>query len=261
VKRPRICLSLAWAFFLPTRIAVAAPVPLSEIPLSDGKMTPTRVPEAFDDVRVADIETGALEGDQVASAFIVPLDRPVCIADYFAGAGLTSRREGEGPVEVDRLVGGEAPFLERIELGPGAKATQVAVRSRARVPLVRFDVALPMYAYRTDREVVVIIPRGFNVATDAFMHLHGIGVFVRKWCGYDTIEIPITGGVANDNVVPQRDLGAARWAATMDEASDLRARSPAPAAKPWIVNISVSKVSRDPEPLVSVFAQPPPVAE
>jgi hypothetical protein len=261
VRPPLLWFSLAWALFLPARMALAAPVPLSAIPLSDEKMTATRVPETFDDVRLADIETGALEGDRIAPALIVPLDRPVCVPDYFAGAKLASDLDGKEPVEVDRLVTGADPFLERVVLRRGAKALQVTVRGRARLPLVRLDVALPMYAYRTESAVVVLIPRGFDVATDAFMHLHGIGVFVRKRCGYETIAIPIAGGVASENIVPQRDLGAARWAATMDQASGLATPSSAPATRPWIVNVSVSKVSRDPEPIVSVFAQPPPVAE
>jgi len=261
VKPPRLCFSLVWALFLAARIAVAAPVPLSAIPLSDGKMTPTRSPETFDDVRVADIENGAPDGDPIVPGLILPLDRPVCFRGYFVAEALVSQLDGKVPVEVDRLVVGAAPFLERVVLGLGAEATQVTVRSRGVVPLVRLDVVLPVYAYRTDRKVVVIIPRGFNAATDAFMHLHGIGIFARERCGYETIEIPIAGGVANENIVPQRDLGAARWAATMQQASVFETPSSAPAAQAWTVNVSVSKVSRDPEPLVSVFAQPPPAAE
>ncbi len=205
MKPPRLCFSLVWALFLAARIAVAAPVPLSAIPLSDGKMTPTRSPETFDDVRVADIENGAPDGDPIVPGLILPLDRPVCFRGYFVAEALVSQLDGKVPVEVDRLVVGAAPFLERVVLGPGAEATQVTVRSRAVVPLVRLDIALPAYAYRTDR--------------------------------------------------------AARWAATMQQASVFETPSSAPAAQAWTVNVSVSKVSRDPEPLVSVFAQPTPAAE
>ncbi|HEV3194094.1 MAG TPA: hypothetical protein VGY54_26495 [Polyangiaceae bacterium] len=69
----------------------------------------------------------------------------------------------------------------------------------------------------------MIVPRGFTAASEAFVHQHGLGFFARE---------------LDDMTVVAARAGAAR------------------SRRLWRVNVSVSKTSRDPEPILSVTVEP-----
>ena len=65
-----------------------------------------------------------------------------------------------------------------------ANLRKADVQARGRVALLNIDVGsvLPVYAYRTTVGVHLIVPRGFNDASDAFNDDPRVGM--RTGCGF-----------------------------------------------------------------------------
>ena len=230
-----------------SRGAHAAPVPLSAIPVSSDD-----VPPAVGKERLADVK-------RVDDRFVTALDRPVCVQ----GMGEAAALDGTDGIYVDRLELGAEPFLHRVVVDPTSELPEAKVLRRLDIPLVQIVAGpLPVYAYRTQRIVGLLIPRGIESAADAFVHQRGLGTFLREHCGFLYLQLPIAGGVSSTRVLPPRAmLDAERWATDVDSAK-VAERKPLPngrpaSAQPWAINASLSKVSRDPEPILSVLVTEP----
>jgi hypothetical protein len=237
---------------LSSLVARAAPVPLSAIPLTDEKTAKAPGKERVTDVKKVD------------DAFITALDSPVCVSEFdvkhsiFEAGG--SQMQGDvGALGIERLVVAPEPFLERLVISPKSRLPDAKVLRRARVALLQIEgEPVAVYAYRTQTAVHIIVPRGFESPADAFGS-HGAG---REACGYIELALPLTGGVSGGSGQPTRKMtDAERWAVTYDdvgEAEKLRFPAGRSAAAPeWAINASLSKVSRDPEPLLSVLVTLP----
>jgi hypothetical protein len=117
---------------------------------------------------------------------------------------------------------------------------------------------VPAYAYRTKTKLHVFVPQGFGTPFDAFDPRMG----ARQGCGFAMMTVTLPGGVAGVSVLPPRAMKASeRWLADLNEAFELEQKlfpkgRPAPPPS-WTVNVSVSQVSRDPEPLMSVVVVAP----
>ncbi len=156
------------------------------------------------------------------------------------------------------------PISRRLSTASAVRAerwakTEAKVLRRLDLPLVQIVAGpLPVYAYRTQRIVGLLIPRGLESAADAFVHQHGLGTFLREHCGFLHLRLPIAGGVSSTRVLAARAmLEAERWATDVDTAK-VAERKPLPNGRPasaqtWAINASLSKVSRDPEPILSVL--------
>jgi hypothetical protein len=233
--------------------ARAAPVPLSAVPVAGAE-----VPPASGKMRVSDVRPGDNE-------LVTALDRAVCIASFDvahassmgwpATGGDLSTEEGSFALEIDHLHEGPRPFLERAVVD-SATLPDATVLRRERIPLLQVvDGPIPAYAYRTKDFVHVLVRRGFETASDAFDH-EGRGMATRL-CGFVDLAVRVTGGVTRDSVLTPRDLPEKeRWIVDEGAAADAEtARFPKgrPSPEPSRgVNVSLSKVSRDPEPLLSV---------
>jgi hypothetical protein len=233
---------------LSSPVARAAPIPLSAIPLTD-----ETTPKAPGKQRITDVR-------KVDDAFVTALDSPVCISEFdlkhsiFEGGGSQVQTD-VGALAIERLVAARESFLERLVIDPKAGLPQAMVLRRARIALLQIEAApVPIYAYRTQTAVHIIAPRGFESPADAFGS-HGAG---REACGYIELALPVTGGVSRGTGQPTRKMtDRERWAVTYDDAGEAeKLRFPSghsSAAIEWAINASLSKVSRDPEPLLSVL--------
>jgi hypothetical protein len=237
---------------LTSLVARAAPVPLSAIPLTD-EMTP----KAPGKQRITDVR-------KVDDAFITALDRPVCVSEFdlkhsiFESGGSQVQTDA-GALAIERLVAAPESFLERLVIDPKSILPDAKVLRRARVALLQIETApVPVYAYRTHAAVHIIVPQGFESPADAFGS-HGAG---REACGYIELALPVTGGVSGGTGQPTRKMtDAERWAVTYDDVGEAEKvrfpRGRSSAAPQWAINASLSKVSRDPEPILSVLVTLP----
>jgi hypothetical protein len=251
---------LFFAIALAPGRARAAPLPLSAIPLAAGSIPPASGKSRIDDIRKRE------------DHFVTALDRPVCIQSLAAtdrpdweshpGGGYVDASEGASRLQVDRLAAGAEPFLERVVVDASSSWPEVRVLRRGRVPLARIaGGSLPVYAYRTREYVHLLIPQGFEAAVDAFDR-DTPGLFVRASCGMLHVELPIRGGVSQVEVLPARDLpGQERWITDIDAAAEAEGKrfpkGRTSAGGHWTLNASLSKVSRDPEALLSVLVTEP----
>ncbi len=233
---------VALHFLLQARIAQAEPIALSALPLSNDD-----IPKAAGKERMTDVRNDA-------NGFITALDQPVCVDGTGASAYGFDGYIASDTAEVDRLELGDSPVLDRIILDTESQLPVARVLRRLRVPLrLVVDGPLPVFAYRTKTQVAVLVPRGFASAREAFVMERQIGV-VRERCGFDLIQIPIEGGFGSTQTRPPSALGEReRWATVTD------VRDPAPplTSTLWFVNASLSKVTRDPEPILSVLVREP----
>jgi hypothetical protein len=190
---------------------------------------------------------------------VTNLDQPVCVRSDKESIG-----EGSGwfsstydaddeKLVVERLVEGDNPALELTLVDPRWASTETAtLLGRGRIPLVRVDTGaeLPAYAYRTASEVHVLVVRGFNEPRDAFPD----PMMGTRACGFLHMVLTGTNDSRTASVVEAHAMDArARWLPSMDKVWDYELlKRPAGDAPPFAVNASVSKVSRDPEPVLSV---------
>jgi hypothetical protein len=234
---------------LPAR---GAPVPLSAIPLTDETTAKASGKQRITDVKMVD------------DVFITALDSPVCVSEFdvkhsiFEGSG-SQVQGGVGALAIERLVVAPEPFLERLVIDPKSSLPDAQVLRRARVALMEIE-AFPVavYAYRTQTAVNIIVAQGFESPGDAFGS-HGAG---REGCGYVELALPVTGGVSQaSGLLPRTMSQAERWAATFDEVvAAENQRFPKGRRShegKWLMNASLSKVSRDPEPILSVLVTLP----
>ncbi len=231
----------------------AASVPLSAIPLSPDTLLPAREDLQLTDVHIVP-EPGAY------GSLVTAMDRPVCLrsadpADPWRSGLLFPT----GPTErfvIERLIPGDAPVLDRVLVDGSASFPRARVTGHVRVPLAEIaregDIAV--YAYRSAKAVHFFVPRGFNDPRDGF---DGDGrVDGRFQCGFVSADLDLPNGSLVTSLTGPRPMREdERWISDMSAVTTPRvARSTdAPPAPAFVVNLSVSRVSRDPEPLVSVM--------
>jgi hypothetical protein len=227
-------------------VANADPVALSKIPLSDDDM-----PERIGTTHRDDLKRG---GDGVITA----LDQPVCVAPFDVKRGKSESPLAGGAdvpwrnavIEMERVALEPEPALKRMVLDDTGHSKEWHFIRWARIPLVQIVTdPLPVFAYRTKTAVKIVVLRGFNSPEEAFTSPAG-----TRECGLSVLELSVGGQVANALFVPpQKMTPLDRWApdlATIDARQFSRKRPPP--LPQWNVNASLSKTSRDPEPLLSV---------
>jgi hypothetical protein len=242
--------------------ARATPLPLSAIPLASEAVPRVHEVDVFKDIRQITTSDAYTDG-----LVLTPLDEPVCVR-AFDGPDALGEMSGSYPwntrdaavtgLEVDQLVVGTESFLDRVVVNPSEPRPMKIVR-RARVPLVEIvDNPFPVFAYRTKDAVHILVARGFEDPIDAFDPRMG-----SRSCGLVEIRLAVgTDRAGRVGVLPAHAQSKEeRW--TVDGAAAWeRFNKVFPKGRPtfaplWMVNASLSKVSRDPEPLLSVMVQAP----
>jgi hypothetical protein len=255
---PRIvALLLVLGLVVRARVASAEAVPLSAIPLASSALPRVEEKTArIDDVR------------KVGDTFVSALDQPVCLGtfdpsteDFWAMGSVRYWDSDPSPQELEvlRLETEGEPYLERTVIDHASPLDHATILRQARIPLALIAGGpVPAYAYRTKTKLHVFVRQGFDLAVDAFDPRMGN----REGCGFDSRTLLLSGAVASSIVqAPHAMTEAERWQSDASEAFDLlQKRYPTTRPPPPIfrVNMSVSQVSRDPEPLVSVVIVAPP---
>jgi hypothetical protein len=258
-------LAFSFGFTLSTA-ALAAPVPLSAIPVASETIAAAHGVMRLADVKMTDVPDGHL-GEHT---FIAAMDRPVCLgsSNGFAPTGVASfyatDKADHSRLVVERLITGAGdPVLDRTLVDPESSPSKAIVLGHDRVHLavVADAGAIVAYAYRTTKNVHVIVPRGFASERDAFDPRMG-----TRWaCGFLQMDLdPALGGSVADSVsAPHAMREKVRWLTDLSELLDLETKEHRePEASPpngfFAVNASLSKVSRDPEPILSITVRAPP---
>jgi hypothetical protein len=237
------------------RAAGADALPLSAIPLSSGAVPKVDATARIDGVR------------KVGDAYVTALDRPVCLSlfepsveDYDASGEVRYWAADPEPRELEilRLETDGAPVLDRTVIDHETPLDQATVLRHVRIPLTRImDGPVSAYAYRTTTKLYVFVPRGFESPIDAFdMRLGN-----RHQCGFASSTLLVRGDVSRSTVQPPRSMKESeRWLADFSDAFELSQKQfPKDRPPPPIfgLHVSVSRVSRDPEALVSVVVVAP----
>jgi hypothetical protein len=255
-------LAVAAGFALPIAMASGAarsePLPLSTIPLAADSLPPASGKQRLADVRKVD------------TLLVTALDRPVCLQSLSpktpldwespSDGGYVDTSEGLSRIQIDRLHTGAEPFFERIVVDASSTWPEVRVLRRGRAPLAQIEGGeLPVYAYRTRAFVHLLVARGFEAAVDAFdRSTHGMGF--RESCGFLHVGLPVAGGVSQAVALPARDLPRQeRWMNELGDAFEAESKRFPTGRRslPWTINASLSRVSRDPEALLSVLVTEP----
>ncbi|HEV3192431.1 MAG TPA: hypothetical protein VGY54_18095 [Polyangiaceae bacterium] len=225
----------------PVRDAHAEPIPLSRLPLASDDVPKAPGTERMTDVRNTD------------DWFVTALDQPVCI-DGGGGGALMALSDSLPPdsLEIERLELGEHPVMDRIVIDARSKLPLAHVLRRSRTPLLLvLDGAMRVYAYRTKTIIGVVVPRGFTHANEAFVPVRMWGM-LRERCGFERLELPIGGGFRFTHLHPPDAAPLSDpWRCVFDEKEGVGASSAL-----WLINASLSQVSRDPEPLLSILVRP-----
>jgi hypothetical protein len=251
-----LALLLVLALAVRARVASAEAVPLSAIPLASPALP--RVEQ-----KVARIDGVRKVGDTFVSA----LDQPVCVGtfdpsteDFVAKGAVRYWDSDPSPQELEvlRLETDGEPSLERTVIDRETPLDHATVLRHARIALALIvGGPVPVYAYRTKTKLHVFVRQGFDLAVDAFDPRMGD----RQGCGFDSQTLLLSGAVSSSMVQAPRAMSEReRWQSDASEAFELlQKRYPTTRPPPPIfrVNMSVSQVSRDPEPLVSVVIVPP----
>jgi hypothetical protein len=252
-----LALLLGLALAVLARVAGAEAVPLSAIPLASPALPRVEQKAArIDGVR------------RVGDTFVSALDQPVCLGtfdpsteDFWAMGSVRYWDSDPSPQELEifRLETDGEPYLERTVIDRQTPLDHATVLRQARIPLALIAGGpVPAYAYRTKTKLHVFVRQGFDLAVDAFDPRMGN----REGCGFESHTLLLSGAVAGSIVQAPRAMSEAeRWQSDASEAFELlQKRYPTTRPPPPIfrVNMSVSQVSRDPEPLVSVMIVPPP---
>jgi hypothetical protein len=254
MKLARTLQAFALCLVLPA-VAHAAPVPISSLPLGSDTIVPAKGTVRVDDVRHA------------KEVLITAIDKPVCIRSDQAETGdgfAWFDAAAEDKLVVERLVEGAEPVLERTMIDPRSPSLSAAtLLGRGSVSLVSIDTGseLGVYAYRTATAVHILARRGFNLPVEAFDF--GFRMSGRAGCGFIHLVFREKEGSASVRLVAPHPTPRARWVADFDDLSKYdEAKLPPGDAPTFVLNASLSKVSRDPEPIVSVSvrATPPPPA-
>jgi hypothetical protein len=234
---------LAWS--TPAR---ADSLPLSAIPRGNPALVPASGTVRLDDVRKKE------------HFFVAALDKPVCLLSPEGEVGLGVLWADDSDPHpanfvVERLIEGDEPALDRILVDVNsASLLSAKVLGRSRVPLVRVETGaeLTMYAYRTAKDVHVLARRGFRAPRDAFDEDPRSGQ--RMDCGFSHVVLRGKEDSSTLAVALAAPLPApARWLADQGELFEYeKVKRPDVDVPSFAVNVSLSKVSRDPEPLVSV---------
>jgi hypothetical protein len=234
--------------------ARADSLPLSTIPRGNAAIVPASGTVRLDDVR------------RKKTFFVTAMDRPVCllVPDAELGLGVLWTDEADpANFVVERLIEGDEPALERILVdASSASLLSAKVLGRARVPLLRVETGaeLPVYAYRTAKDVHVLARRGFRGPGDAFDDEPRSGM--RMDCGFSHAVLRGKEDSSTMTLALAAPLPAgAQWISDQEELFEYdKVKRPAVDVPSFAINLSLSKVSRDPEPLVSVSVRALPPA-
>lgn len=252
-----VALLLVLGLIVPARVARAEAVPLSAIPLASSALPRVdEKPARIDGVR------------KVGDGFVSALDQPVCVGTFdasdedFEATGAVHYWDADPrprELEVLRLETEGEPYLDRTVIDRETSLEHATVLRHVRIALALIAGGpVPAYAYRTRTRLHVFVRQGFELAVDAFDGWMG----VRQGCGFASHTLLLSGAVARSTVQAPRAMSVAeRWQSDLSEAFDfLQKRYPTTRPPPptFRVEVSVSQVSRDPEPLVSVVVVPPP---
>lgn len=241
-------MAIVVSFVVAVSAAQAAPIALSAIPLANdvAQKGPGRE-------RVTDVK-------RVGNSFVTALDRPVCLQALDPNGspanGVIPRGDAEvtaAAVEIDRLEPGAEPVLHHIVIDAASALPDATVIRHERIKLLRIETAwLSVYAYRTPTLLYILIPEGFASAGVAFERQIG-----RAGCGLASVALRVSGDVSMARTHPPRDLpDDERWVDW--QALIAMPRKPARRAlATLLVSVSLSKASRDPEPLLSVLVTQP----
>jgi hypothetical protein len=242
--------------FAHTVPANAAPVAVSAIPRANETVTPAHGFVRLDDVK------------SVKDVIVTAMDSPVCLRSedaeigtgfgWFGGSGL-----GNDKLVIERLIEGSEPALERTLVdAQSVSFGSATVLGRSRIRLVRIETGteLPVYAYRTAKAVHVLARRGFNTPSDGFDPDPRMSA--RTACGFWHVALDAKEDSAVVALVAPHAMNArARWVTDFEDLDEYqKAKVPAGDAPRFVLNVSVSKVTRDPEPILSVSVrtvQPP----
>lgn len=217
--------------------ASAETLTLDSVPI--GTDTFARAEGKFESPAVRTVEYA---GDK---SFITDLAAPVCLGtselSFVSGLWMSY---GTEEFVVSRIVTRGAPALERTRVRrDGETLTSTGV---ARIPLA--EVAerggVKAYAYRTDTQLRLLVPRGFSAVMGDIFDPRS----TWRACGYQVIAIGLAGGASAAFVVPPTALpDATRWMSpeSMNDAA-------IPHGAFVAIHASLSKVARDPSPVVSI---------
>jgi hypothetical protein len=237
--------------------ASAAPpitnIDLASIPLTDD----TIIAKAHGTMRLSAVQWKVDE-----EVFFVDISQPVCIGsttdmtEAMAGAQPFYRQAySDEHLLVERVVGGKAPALDRMivdeQSDPSSAAT---ILGRTRVPLavIATESGLNVYAYRTKDAVRFIVPRGFNEASDVFVPRAGF----REGCGFFSMHLALSGGtlmtvVAAPHPLTEKARFAASFVDFLDDKGNMTPFTNV-TTPVFILSASISKMSRDPQPVIAV---------
>jgi hypothetical protein len=117
-----------------------------------------------------------------------------------------------------------------------------------------------VYAYRTSKAVHILARRGFNTPSDGFDPNPRMGT--RTACGFWHVALESTEGSAGVTLVAPHTMSVrARWVTDFEALAEYeKTKVPPDDAPTLLLNASLSKVSRDPEPIVSVTVRTLPQA-